>query len=363
MKVSLTLVFLLFCIHSLETKPDTGCCSSRRVGQFSYSLIKDDISREFPEECQERCSYTRDGEDNSPDYCFKPGPLSASCTGNNKEVSCGAHLASSCADCPGQNGEAWCHGDCAWQDGQCKVKLKPVVFSSTGGAAERVYALGEFGLQPSLHNGRPLYKQRDDIGSPEIFLFWDAASWWVGSPPKGFPIALALAVAKGHLKASSTALTPPAEGWKYYNSQSDSWQEDSSLSLSSSPLKPCPRLEVSAIKGSTPWLIASPALGVYTRTNQWSSGRPIYLQEGGGGVLIIKAPYTGWALLPPVVLGPTAWPGLANSWRSISSGRNTNDPSDPKAGPSDRLKNEGWLYSTPRGKWIDSKEEIKIKCL
>jgi len=133
MKVCITLMVLVL-IHGLTSEPEPNCCASRKVGSFTYSLSKDTKTREFPSECQERCAYTRDGEDNSPDYCFKPGSLSSSCVGDSNEVSCGAHSASSCALCPGKHGSAWCHGDCEWTSNICKPKKKDTqVLLLTGG--------------------------------------------------------------------------------------------------------------------------------------------------------------------------------------------------------------------------------------
>jgi len=135
MKVCITLIMVLvFLIHGLASDPEPSCCATRKVGSYTYSLSKDQVAREFPIECQEQCAYTRDGEDNSPDFCFKPGSLSSSCVGDNNEVSCGAHSASSCALCPGKHGSAWCHGDCEWTSNICKPKKKVTqVLLLTGG--------------------------------------------------------------------------------------------------------------------------------------------------------------------------------------------------------------------------------------
>jgi len=46
----------------------------------------------------------------------EPTPIRA---GN---VSCGAHSAGTCAECPQARGATWCNGDCWWSDGQCKEK-------------------------------------------------------------------------------------------------------------------------------------------------------------------------------------------------------------------------------------------------
>lgn len=47
-----------------------------------------------------------------------------------KEVSCGNHGASSCAECPQGNGASWCNGECEWLDengGGCQSKSKDEV--------------------------------------------------------------------------------------------------------------------------------------------------------------------------------------------------------------------------------------------
>ena len=36
-------------------------------------------------------------------------------------VSCGAHSAASCAECPSGHGAAWCNGDCVWKDYKCEA--------------------------------------------------------------------------------------------------------------------------------------------------------------------------------------------------------------------------------------------------
>lgn len=53
-------------------------------------------------------------------------------------VSCGAHKAQSCADCPQDKGELWCNGDCKWMSGECILKSEkandPVEASTTASA-------------------------------------------------------------------------------------------------------------------------------------------------------------------------------------------------------------------------------------
>jgi len=45
--------------------------------------------------------------------------LEADSSGPSKEVTCGAHKANSCAECPQGHGASWCHVDCAWHYGMC----------------------------------------------------------------------------------------------------------------------------------------------------------------------------------------------------------------------------------------------------
>ena len=37
-------------------------------------------------------------------------------------VSCGNHIANTCADCPEGNGALWCNGNCQWVKGKCQLK-------------------------------------------------------------------------------------------------------------------------------------------------------------------------------------------------------------------------------------------------
>ena len=41
-----------------------------------------------------------------------------------KEVVCGGHKASSCAECPQGNGASWCNGECEWKEDACGVSSK-----------------------------------------------------------------------------------------------------------------------------------------------------------------------------------------------------------------------------------------------
>jgi len=44
--------------------------------------------------------------------------------GGSGEVTCGAHRAPSCAQCPQGHGASWCHNDCLWNFGVCVNREK-----------------------------------------------------------------------------------------------------------------------------------------------------------------------------------------------------------------------------------------------
>ena len=48
----------------------------------------------------------------------------ASLAPSSSEVVCGGHTAPSCAECPRQHGEEWCHVDCKWVFGSCVPAVK-----------------------------------------------------------------------------------------------------------------------------------------------------------------------------------------------------------------------------------------------
>ena len=49
---------------------------------------------------------------------------------NYTGVCCGGHTASSCSECPGENGASWCNGVCIWSNEQCisKGEIKSTLF-------------------------------------------------------------------------------------------------------------------------------------------------------------------------------------------------------------------------------------------
>ena len=153
---------------------------------------------------------------------------------------------------------------------------KPIklVLISTGGAAQQAgEVLGEFQyladskfyVQTSTEQNHEKFKAR--------YMYADSDNcWWVGSTPgeKG-----------GVLKNRRTNIEglPENGSWQYWDLSKKSWQDDETLTISRGPL-------------SLPWLFTVTAtgaaadkwpsyLGMFTRTERWWWGRPVYTNTQG----------------------------------------------------------------------------------
>ena len=84
----------------------------------------------------------------------------------------------------------------------------------------------------------------------------------------------------------------------------------------------------------------------------WSSGRPIFKKEDGGieRVLFVKEGNTNWRIRTST--------SSTGAW--IESGRATDSPTMPEAGPSERLNMTGWEYWSG-DKWIVG--TISVTCI
>ena len=79
----------------------------------------------------------------------------------------------------------------------------------------------------------------------------------------------------GWLTNANTSKTVPTSGWKYYDGES--WQHDPTLVVTPAPL---PRQFSVTAQGSTAEDYPS-YLGVFTRTERWWVGRPVYVNSKG----------------------------------------------------------------------------------
>ena len=219
------------------------------------------------------------------------------------------------------------------------------MLSSTAGAAEwQGDRLGEY-VEEGTSGGRVYYRQRDDTGKEDTFLYYNGACgdekrWLVGRE-------LGECYGLGLRNPADTA-TPPESGWQYYG---DEWQsDDRSLGLEWGGLEPCRRVEVAA-RGEAAKKHKS-KLGSYSATGRWLEGRPVYEKtEGATRHLRMAEGRTDWQVSSRLV----------GTGASLESGRGTLSPGDPAAGASVRSGVEGWRY-WDGGEWQDSRGLVTVTC-
>ena len=86
---------------------------------------------------------------------------------------------------------------------------------------------------------------------------------------------------------------------------------------------------------------------------EWSSGRPVYKKVDGEEerFLLVNEGYSGWEISPGATSATSSW---------IGSGRATNSPLSPAAGPSLRRGWTSWVYADGG----EVKEgEVTLKCI
>ena len=183
-----------------------------------------------------------------------------------------------------------------------------------------------------LVNDLPSARQLDTEGQEQLYLFSQDGVWWVNS-------ALGRKMGwSGWLRNRKDAATPPRTGWEYQRWQRGRggfWENDTSLLLSPGPLEPCPRVTVAT--GGESGRQQGEAAGVFLPVaGRMSAGRPVYRQLGGGSkYLVLRERYSVWGV----------GDGVADTAGYIQSGRGTNSPGHPEAGPSKRARVRGWRFS------------------
>ena len=120
-------------------------------------------------------------------------------------------------------------------------------------------------------------------------------NWWVGDVP---------GEKKGWLRNPQPSKTPPTTGWQYKDHDKDRWEDDLTLTVSPGPLPPLPRTFNVTASGPTLWRWSS-HMGVYTRTERWFNGRPVYVNTEGN--LLYQGFRDGWLFGDE--LGWAAWWG------------------------------------------------------
>ena len=146
-----------------------------------------------------------------------------------------------------------------------------VYFSSEGKAAKlQGGALGQYEYNPE----KGCYVQTSTDKSEEKFepryLYQDEdEKWWVGKTP---------GEKWGYLQSIILSKTLPTAGWSY--SYKGSFHEDSSLIVTPGPLPHLRRQFTVTASGAAAEKWPS-SLGVFTKTQRWWNGRPVYVNTGG----------------------------------------------------------------------------------
>ena len=163
-----------------------------------------------------------------------------------------------------------------------RKKKKMMLVINSKGRASKIKG-GVLGQYEYLEN-KKYYAQTSTEQSHEKFraryMYQDSDNgWWVGPTP---------GKKTGHLRNTHTnnESLPENGHWKYYDGKS--WQDDVTVTVSRGPLQPLPRLFTVTASGAAVDKWPS-FLGVFTRTQRWWYGRPIYtnthgrlLYHGGG---------------------------------------------------------------------------------
>merc|ERR1711953_372215 len=173
-----------------------------------------------------------------------------------------------------------------------------------------------------------------------MYLYFEDNCWQVSET---------LGNRNNYIKNCQNTRLPPKRNWEYI--KNDGWtNDDTSLTLTFTTLSPCKMVRVT---GRGDVVEKQPeSLGDYRlEVGRWSGGRPVYKKVGGQArYLLMPEGSTNWGI-DDSTTGTGAW---------ITSGRGTNSPSSPEAGPSVRLGMTGWEYADG-GEWQEG--DISVTCL
>jgi len=125
-----------------------------------------------------------------------------------------------------------------------------------------------FYIQKSTELQNGIYEPR------YLFQNHQTRQWWVGPTPD---------VAKGFLWNSQTSATVPTSGWQVWNSGSQTWTIDNTLTVSFNAFSACAPIRIFGF--GAPAQRWQNKFGEYHQTNRWYNGHPVYLKLGGEDLL------------------------------------------------------------------------------
>ena len=147
-----------------------------------------------------------------------------------------------------------------------------MVISSTDGAAR--HQGGNLG-QYEYYEDKGYYVQTSTEQSNEnfeaVYLYRDKNDEWLVGPTPGEET--------GWLWNPRSSKTPPSSGWQYSDG-TGTWPSDHTLTVTPGPLPPLPTQFTVIASGAAAkdW---PESLGVFTKSQSWWHGRPIYVNTEG----------------------------------------------------------------------------------
>ena len=188
-----------------------------------------------------------------------------------------------------------------------------LVITSKGGASKlHGEVLGQFKYEADSEYYVQTSTEQSHENFQAVYMYQDSDNcWWVWTTPGEKKGALR------NPRTNSEGL--PENGHWQYADGTGTWPDDETLTVSPGPLPPLPRLFTVRATGSAAYKWPS-YLGVFTRTQRWWLGRPVYTNTQGR-LLHHGAGDDGWVIGPAlgryVLRGSRARdsPVTEDSWR------------------------------------------------
>ena len=193
------------------------------------------------------------------------------------------------------------------------VTSDTVAISCTGGATQYVgHALGQY----EYLKDKGYYVQKSTEKSNEnfvaIYLYPYEEFWCIGHTP---------GLDNCWMRNLLPSKALPTRGWQY--ADGESWKDDQTLTVTPGPLPPLPRQFTVTATGAAAELRA--ILGVFTKTQRWWYGRPVYVNTIGQ--YLYHGPRDlGWTIGPlgyEALIGSRARhsPAKEDSWKYWSESK------------------------------------------
>ena len=196
-------------------------------------------------------------------------------------------------------------------------------YGNTGGRIED--KLGQYRLHSNIE-GSVVYKQENDTGGRDIYLYKTSTAWYVHHT---------IGREDGYLINRKKTPMLPTTGWAYNSGQA--WVQDTNITSSAGPAPPCGNITITAIgEAAKRW---PSCLGTFQATDQWSSGLNVFMNKR-----------TGWYLLVP--RGSTTWcvrSSPDNAGAELQSGGVSHCPAGAGAAWNQRFEKRRWQYKTGSG--------------